>query len=99
MELDARYLTVGISSSPARCASELSVLQRSASHQQRPNLTEAIAGGGEDVSPSKLVSETIRGHICEHREDVQQYLMSAHLSSVDSLYKTLRVCVRACVCL
>lgn len=67
MELDARYLTVGISSSPARRASEPGVLQRGASDLQRPNLTEATTGGGEDVSPSKFVSETIREHICAER--------------------------------
>lgn len=68
MELDARYLTVGIFIfPPARCASEPSVLQRAASDLQRPNLTEATTGGGEDVSTSKFVSETIRRHICEQK--------------------------------
>lgn len=87
VELDARYLTVGISSSLA------SVFQRGASDLQRPNLTEAITGGDEDVSPSKFVWETIRGHSCEQRGEEKQYLMSAHLSSVHSLYKNLCVCV------
>ena len=97
MELDARYLTVGISSSPARCA-ELSVLRRCASDLQRHNLMQAITGRGENISPSKFVSETIRGHICERRGDEKPYLISFHLSSLDSLYKNLCVCVCVFLC-